>query len=96
MLARHRKVLERAFAAEIERALEHAPSIQHLPLQLGKSKAVRECVGEGYLFECESKLGTALGVMTVPGHELTHLGRMLICMEYAEQERANPTAVEGA
>jgi hypothetical protein len=72
-------VLARAFSAEIERAVSQAPSIQHLPLQLGNNKAVRECVELGYLVPDSQKLGSALGALTINGYELTHFGRFLYC-----------------
>jgi hypothetical protein len=64
------RVLERAFAAEINRAVQ--------PLQLGKSKAVQACVEAGLLEAVEVTLPGRFPVI-VRGHELTHAGRAAYC-----------------
>ena len=101
VLKRHLRILEHAFAAEIERAMNDGS----LPIQVGSSKPVRECVELGYLEERVAEIVASNGfVITVRGHELTHRGRLVYCRECeptpAPNERAVPvlpvnSAVDG-
>jgi len=79
------RVLERAFALEVERGLEWAPELKHLPLQVGRSQAVRRCIAEGLLQERSATLGGRLP-MSVHGVELTHAGRFAYCATCKDED----------
>lgn len=72
------RVLERAFAKEIERAVVPG-HVDAFPLQLGKSKAVQQCVDAGFLVPREQPKQSRLGTITFTGHELTQAGRFAYC-----------------
>lgn len=63
------KILERAFAAEIE---------GRLPFQC-RSKLAKELVESGHLQEMVRRFGTGALAVKVAGYSLTHLGRILYC-----------------
>lgn len=77
------RVLERAFVAEITRAIE--PGQPQIPLRLGKSKAVQACVVAELLVPVEVTLPGRFPV-TVRGHELTHTGRFAYCSTCGEDD----------
>lgn len=72
MDSKRMKLLERAYAAEINAALGGHP----LHMMQTKSALAEAMVEEGYLAKCKA---TALGA-TFEGYELTHVGRMAYCM----------------
>lgn len=77
------RILERAFAGEINRAVE--PGQPDIPLQLGKSKPVQACVEAGLLEPVEVTLPGRFPII-VRGHELTHAGRYAYCSTCAGED----------
>jgi hypothetical protein len=66
------KLLERAYNAEIDAALNRHP----LHLMQTKAALAKTMVDEGYLAECKVTVSSA----TFDGYELTHAGRMAYCI----------------
>ena len=67
------KLLERAYAAEINAAF----SGNGLHMMQTKAALAETLVEEGYLAKCKATVSGA----TFEGYELTHVGRMAYCME---------------
>ena len=63
-------LLEKAFAAEINAAVDRGPYVMQ-----SKSKLARELCDEGYLVEAEETFSRAL----IKGYALTHAGRATYC-----------------
>lgn len=75
MNKREIELLERAFSAEIEAALNHG-----IRLMQTKSKLAKKLVEDGFLVESKMTLPGRLPIV-IAGYELTHAGRFAYCLQ---------------
>lgn len=73
MKKRQLDLLEKVFAAEINRCRDHVGLFQT------RSKLAQELEAEGYIEQAEVHLGGRFPV-TIKGYALTHRGRIAYCM----------------
>ena len=74
-------LLEKAFSAEIEGAMNKCPRLMQT-----KSKLAVKMVDEGLLTRVTENFGRPPFVVRLEGYELTHAGRLLYCLSCPDDE----------